>query len=165
MKDRMKDNLLYSRGKQKIKACGYKFTEARQTVLQILCENHIHLTSAEISRYVKELNPKIGRASIFRTLDLFTELSIIRPTYYEAQSPHYIVLAEDGHHAHFICSQCERVIELEECQINGMLAEFTTTHNFKTTGHVLEIYGICEKCSKRLNPTDYAAAPSVTRSS
>lgn len=160
----MKDNILYSRGLQKVKDCGYKLTGARQTVLQVLCENHIHLTSAEISQQVKEKNPKIGRASIFRALDLFTELSIIRPTYYESQSPHYIVLAEDGHHAHFICNQCGRVIEIEECQINSMLGELSVMHNLTMTGHVLEVYGICESCGRRDKPIDYDAADSATRS-
>ncbi|MCD6475049.1 MAG: transcriptional repressor [Anaerolineaceae bacterium] len=160
----MKDNLLYSRGLKKVKDCGYKLTGARQAVLQVLCENHIHLTSAEISQHVKEVNPKIGRASIFRTLELFTELSIIRPTYYEAQSPHYIVLDEDGHHAHFICNQCERVVELEECQINDMLAEFTSTHGFKMTGHVLEIYGICDNCGSKADSIDYEAEDSAALS-
>ena len=160
----MKVNRLYSRGLQKIKDCGYKLTGARQIVLQVLCENHSHLTSAEISRHVKEMNPKIGRASIFRALDLFTELSIIRPTYYESQSPHYIVLDEDGHHAHFICNQCDRVIEIEECQINSVLGELSAMHNLTMTGHVLEVYGICESCGRRDNPTDYDAAGSATRS-
>ena len=161
----MKNNPLFTQRIQKIKACGYKLTEARKIVLHVLCENHSHLTSAEISQQVKEMNPKIGRASIFRALDLFTELSIIRPTYYEAQSPHYIVLAADGHHAHFICNQCEQVIEIEECQINSMLGELSTLHNLTMTGHVLEVYGLCEKCSREDKPTDYdATAGSATRS-
>jgi len=144
----MHETHLYEIGLEKIKEHGYKLTAARQTVLEVLCQHHAHLTSAEVWELVHNKNPKIGRASLFRTLDLFTELSIIRPTYYESQTPHYIVLAADGHHAHFICNQCEQVIELGECQIDAMLDKFAADHNLTMTGHVLEVYGVCENCGK-----------------
>jgi Fur family ferric uptake transcriptional regulator len=151
-------------GIQKMKDQGYKLTAARQTVLEVLCECHEHLTSAEIWEQVQQRNPKIGRASIFRTLDLLTELSIIRPTYYESQTPHYIMLAGDGHHAHFICNQCEQVIELGECQIDPMLEAFAREHHLALTGHVLEVYGVCEHCVNAAEIGGQAGDSAETRS-
>ena len=91
-------------------------------------------------------NP-IGRASVFRTLELLTGLAIIRPTYLRPGAPNYIVMPESGHHAHIICPQCSRVIEIDECEIDGLLETLGDHNNVQITGHLLELYGKCSQCA------------------
>ncbi|MEP6988799.1 MAG: transcriptional repressor, partial [Chloroflexota bacterium] len=65
----------------RLREAGHKLTNARLTVLNVLENNGGHLTSAEVLDQVDKIDSSIGRASVFRTLDLLTSLSIIRPTY------------------------------------------------------------------------------------
>ena len=131
---------------KRLKMSGYKLTTARRTVLNILCRHDEHLTSAEVLTLVEAQEESIGRASVFRTLDLLTELAIIRPTYLRASTPHYIVMPKNGHHAHIICPQCSRVTEIDDCAVEGLLDEWGEHHNVDISGHVLELYGACEEC-------------------
>ena len=140
------DMQLYENALERLKSFGYRLTTARQLVLQILCENDAHLTSADVLSLVEKSEESIGRASVFRTLDLLTELAIIRPTYLRANTPHYIVMPESGHHAHIICPQCGLVTEIEDCAVDDLLHTWGETHNVEITGHVLELYGICDQC-------------------
>lgn len=134
----------------RLRKAGYKITNARRIVLDVLCESGGHLTSSEILERVDQVDPSIGRASVFRTLELLTNLAIVRPTYLEARTPIYVMMSIDGHHAHLICTECNKVIELGDCQVSDIIEEIGRTFNFKLTGHLLEIYGHCPACAESL---------------
>jgi Fe2+ or Zn2+ uptake regulation protein len=142
----MLDEPLLETAKKRLKNSGYKLTNARLTVLEIVCSDHAHLTSAEVLERAASGENPIGRASVFRTLELLTDLAIIRPTYLRPGTPHYIVMPEGGHHAHIICPKCQRVIEIDDCEIEDLLEEIVARHDIKISGHLLELYGECEHC-------------------
>lgn len=131
---------------ERLKVAGYKLTKARQAVLHALEQAHGHLTSTEVLDQVTEAAPGIGRASVFRTLDLLTRLNIIRPTYgLSSLTPTY-VLMPDGHHHHMICIVCNRFIEIEECGLEAMARHLEERMGVKFLGHLVEFYGRCERC-------------------
>lgn len=131
----------------RLKSSGYKLTRARRVILEILCQDEAHLTSSEVLEKAAAGQHPIGRASVFRTLELLTGLAIIRPTYLRPGAPNYIVMPESGHHAHIICPQCSRVIEIDECEIDGLLETLGEHNNVQITGHLLELYGKCSQCA------------------
>ena len=130
---------------RRIKESGNKLTHARLVVLEALENYDGHPTSADVLEQVGKIDESVGRASVFRTLDLFTQLSIIRPTYVATGAPQY-VLMPDGHHHHIVCLNCNRTIEFEDCGLGGLEAELEKRLNVKLTGHLLEFYGMCEDC-------------------
>lgn len=131
---------------QRLRDAGYKLTNARMVVLDVLEHHGGHLTSTQIIDAVAEQDSSIGRASVFRTLDLLTSMAIIRPTYIDSSSTPTYVLLPDGHHHHIVCTQCNRVIEFEDCQLDALTRKLEDLHNIKLTGHLLEFYGTCENC-------------------
>jgi Fur family ferric uptake transcriptional regulator len=130
----------------RLRDAGHKLTNARLTVLDVIEESGGHITSAEVLEKVNAADSSIGRASVFRTLDLLTSLSIIRPTYINSSLTPTYVLLPDGHHHHIICTNCNRVIEFEDCALSGIEAELESRLHVKLTGHLLEFYGLCDKC-------------------
>jgi Fur family ferric uptake transcriptional regulator len=130
----------------KLRDTGHKLTNARLTVLDVLEKSGGHITSAEVLEQVSDADSSIGRASVFRALDLFTSLSIIRPTYIHSSLTPTYVLLPDGHHHHIICTNCNRVIEFEECALGGIESALEKRLGVKLTGHLLEFYGLCDKC-------------------
>ena len=130
----------------RLREAGHKLTNARLTVLNVLENNDGHLTSAEVLDQVEQLDSSIGRASVFRTLDLLTSLSIIRPTYMNSSMTPTYVLMPDGHHHHIVCTNCNRIIEFENCGLGAIAAELEERLHVKLTGHLLEFYGLCDKC-------------------
>ena len=131
---------------QHLRTAGHKLTNARLTVLKVLEESSGHLTSADVLERVSLLDSGVGRASVFRALDLFTTLSLIRPTYIGSSATPAYVLLPKGHHHHVICVSCDRVIEFDDCDLSGLAAELEQKLNVRLTGHLLEFYGLCDQC-------------------
>ena len=118
------------RNKTRLRKAGYKLTHARLTVLQVIEDLEGHCTSTEVLDAVTKIDESVGRASVFRTLDLLTQLGVIRPTYIDSSmTPRYVMLPE-GHHHHVICTNCNRVIEFDDCELSALteLLEKTLQH-------------------------------------
>jgi Fur family ferric uptake transcriptional regulator len=143
----MEDQTLSPRA-QRLRDAGYKLTNARLTVLTALETGDGHITSTELLERVNTLDASIGRASVFRTLDLLTQLSIIRPTYIDSSITPTYVLMPNGHHHHIVCTNCNRVIEFEECGLDKLRQELEQRLDVHLTGHLLEFYGLCGTCSE-----------------
>lgn len=130
--------------KAMLKEHGYKLTTPRITLLDILQENGGHLTSTDLLRIVEERDPSIGRASVFRTLDLFARLGMVASTVRGASISY--VLMFGGHHHHMICTRCQKLIEFEDCRLGYLTALLNEEYGFRHEGHLLEIYGVCREC-------------------
>jgi len=122
-------------------------TPIRDQILRIICSTEKHLTSREILDEIHAKNMKVSRTSVFRTLDFFTKLAILRPTYVESQAPSYVLLPEDGHHAHIICPQCNDIEEISYYGYEEVLSDLEKRYKRHFTGHLLECYGLCSKCA------------------
>lgn len=135
--------------KNKLRTAGHKLTHARITVMEVIEQLGGHVTSAAVIDAVAQVDSTIGRASVFRTLELLTQVGIIRPTYLESSmTPHYVMLP-GGHHHHIICTGCNRVIEFEDCGLSELENELQKRLNVKIIGHLLEFYALCEQCQRQ----------------
>ncbi|HEX2618598.1 MAG TPA: Fur family transcriptional regulator [Phototrophicaceae bacterium] len=131
---------------QRLRDAGFKLTNARVTVLNVLEASHDHMTSAQVIDAVSSVDPGIGRASVFRSLDLLTNLAIIRPTYIDSSVTPKYVLLPDGHHHHIVCTRCNRVIEFDDCGLSELARRLESQYEIKITGHLLEFFARCNDC-------------------
>jgi len=131
---------------QRLRDAGYKITHARQTVLEALERGGGHMTSAQVLDAVATLDPAIGRASVFRTLDMLSRLSLIRPTFVESSGTPVFVLLPNGHHHHVVCTGCGAVIEFDDCGLDALATQLEASTGIHIIGHLLEFYGLCANC-------------------
>lgn len=131
---------------QQLRSAGYKVTPARQAVLQVMEQEGAHLDPAEILLQAQKIYPAIGRATVYRTLELLTQLNIVRPIYVGEHGPTYI-RTEGGHH-HLVCSSCGIVIDFDQCVADEMAAELAERFGFQIQSHLLEFYGHCSACQQ-----------------
>lgn len=128
-----------------LKQKGFRLTSSRQKIVQALLGCGGHITADGLLEVVHETDTTVGRMTVYRTLELLSELGLIRPVYQGTGAAHYILL-DGGHHHHLICSGCNAVVEFEECglqEISQLLAE---RFNFAIEGHLVEFYGRCANC-------------------
>ena len=129
---------------ERLRRAGYKITPPRMAVLEIIQQESEHLHPHEILEQAKTIHPALGRATVYRTLELLTQLGIVRPIYVGESGPTYI-RAEGGHH-HLVCSHCGRIVDFEQCVANEIARELTERFEFQITSHLLEFYGVCADC-------------------
>lgn len=126
---------------------GYRLTAARRSILEALVNSGGHISADSLAEAVHQTAPGVGRMTVYRTLELLSELGLIRPVYQGTGAAHYILM-EDGHHHHLICSNCDRVIEFEDCLLEEMERALGGRFNFHIQGHLIELYGLCHTCRK-----------------
>ena len=133
--------------KDRLQQAGYKYTQPRKEVANVLLNNHEHLTAPQIVEAVASQNASVGRMSVYRTLDLFTRLGLIRPAFPDNANARYIVVM-DGHHHHLVCHQCGEVIHFDDlaCPVAQIEATLSERFGFQIDGHLLEFFGVCEDC-------------------
>lgn len=125
---------------------GHRPTTSRHEVIEALLTSSGHLTADRLFEQMRETGSKVGRMTVFRTLDLLAEIGIVRPTYQGSGAAHFVLL-DDGHHHHLVCMQCSRTVEFLDCSLADDLSQqLAERYKFKIMGHMLEIYGLCELC-------------------
>lgn len=129
---------------RRVREAGFKLTPARLAVLQVIEQDGDHLNTGEIFARAQRFHEGVGLATVYRTLELFTELGIVRPITVGDGPPTYI-RAEGGHH-HLVCSTCGTVIEFDECRSGALAQELAERYNFRIQSHLLEFYGLCADC-------------------
>lgn len=135
--------------KDKLKEEGYKLTPQRRATLNTIIENQgKHLNTEEIYDLVKDRCPEIGLATVYRTLQLFDELSIISKLNLDDGCIRYeLNTHEDEHqHHHLICENCNNIIEVELDLLEHLEDEIEKKHNFIIIDHKVKFFGICSKC-------------------
>jgi len=129
---------------------GYKYTEPRRLVAKVLEEAPHHLSANEIWDLARQHDPAIGRMSVYRTLELFTELGFVRPTPQNLPGTRvglvYVVM-QNGHHDHIVCMQCSTVIEFEDCGLEALTRTLEAKYACRIQSHVLAFYGLCAQCA------------------
>lgn len=136
---------------ERLRAAGYKITPARRAVLAVLAQDHAHLNPAEVLDRAKAIYPAIGRATVYRTLELLTELGVLRPIY-GGDSALSFIHAEGGHH-HLVCGECGAMFEFEECVADEISQSLEERFGFRIQSHLLEFYGQCAACSESQQST------------
>jgi Fur family ferric uptake transcriptional regulator len=128
----------------KLKRAGYKLTAPRIAVMQVLEQGGGHLSPNEVLSLGRRIYPALSRATVYRTLELLTNLCLVRPIFLGDTCQRYVT-AEGGHH-HLVCTDCGATFEFENCGADQLAATLSERFHFEIRSHLLEFYGACEKC-------------------
>ncbi len=124
---------------------GHRLTEPRRAVASLIADRDGHFTAADLVADARARRLGIGRATIFRALDLFTELNVVErldlPT-----GEHAYVPCEPTHHHHVVCSKCGRSTEVADCGMRAVADEVARRTGYSIETHRLELFGVCPQC-------------------
>jgi Fe2+ or Zn2+ uptake regulation protein len=127
---------------------GLRWTQARQAVLRVVGAAGAHLQVAEVHRRALRLSPRIGLASVYRTIDLLDRLGLVKRVHVGHRHRHYAP-ATESHGHHLVCNGCGRVVEFSDCQVERLAKTLARRTRFVIEGHSIELYGRCPDCRRR----------------
>ncbi len=133
--------------KKIVKQKGLKYTEQREIVLNVLLHADDHLTAEEIYNLIKTKRPdsNIGIATVYRALSFLEEVNLITSITFGADGKKYESNTKD-HHDHLICTNCGKIVEFMDEEIEKRQERIAKKNKFRITSHSMQIYGICEAC-------------------
>ena len=103
--------------KQQLQSQGYKLTPQREATVRVLLENEEdHLSAEDVFMLVKDKAPEIGLATVYRTLELLSELHVVEKMNFGDGVARYDLRTDNNkhHHHHLICVQCGTMSEILE---------------------------------------------------
>ena len=138
--------------KKKLNKGGYKITNQRKVIYDVLMKNiGEHLSPEEIFELVREVDSDIGIATVYRTTKLFEEVKILSKVLFNDGCARYeIVLSEDDEHRHhhLLCSKCGKIVEVKIDHLNELEELIEKEYDFEIHNHSLKFYGLCSDCKK-----------------
>ncbi|MFC2051309.1 Fur family transcriptional regulator [Chloroflexota bacterium] len=126
---------------------GHKLTPQRRVVVEVITYNQDHFTPADIYSKVHREHPNIGLITIYRTLEMLTELGLICGLHAGGTCRSYTTGAI-GHHHHLICSNCGTVIDFTSHNLGELEQNLSEESGFRIDGYLLEFVGLCQTCQK-----------------
>ena len=125
-----------------------KLTHQRQEILKAFLSTEKHVTTDEFYDIVRKKSPRIGHATVFRTLKLLCEADIAKALNLGDKRVRYEPKYGQRHHDHLICSKCGTFIEAFDQEIEKLQDKLCKRFGFKPRSHRLEIFGVCKECKK-----------------
>ena len=125
---------------------GLKTTSQRLIILETFLDSDCHFSTEELYLKLRTEYPKIGYATVHRTLKLFAECGIAAERNFGDGQARYEPIHGEEHHDHLVCTECGLIIEFEEPQIEKLQESVAAVHNFTIENHRLELYGRCASC-------------------
>lgn len=126
-------------------APGHRQTRQRDAILRVIHEAAGPLSVPEIHERSASILPKIGIATIYRTLKLLQESHQLNLVVLPSGESRFEA-SGIGHHEHFQCRRCQQVYDLHFCPLQ--LPKGTTLPGgYIVEDHELTLYGICPQCS------------------
>jgi len=129
---------------------GLRLTQERAAILEEVYSSHLHFDGDELAaRLVNRPGAvRVSRATVYRALRLMVEAGLLR----RVARPNGREVYEHDYgypqHDHFICRVCGELIEFQNGAISQILDEVAAKNSFRVSGHRLEVYGLCSKCSR-----------------
>lgn len=139
-----------------LKENGLKVTNQRLLVLEAIASRpERHLTAEEIHELVKVDYPEIGLATVYRTIQLLSELHLIDRINFDDGFVRYEIGNLHGreqkhHHHHLICQNCGKVTSFQDDLLEELEEKITATTGFRIVDHEVKLYGYCVECGGKL---------------
>jgi Fe2+ or Zn2+ uptake regulation protein len=121
---------------------GYRLTQPRRALAQLIAGRDAHFTAADLLDEARGRRLGIGRATVFRALDLFADLGLLERLDLPNGEHAYIPCAPVHHH-HVVCSECGAATEVRDFGMQQVIDEVERRTGFRIDEHRLELYGRC----------------------
>ncbi len=128
---------------------GYRLTEPRRAVAELVAARDGHFTANDLMDDARARDLDIGRATIFRALELFTELEVLERIDLPSGDHAYVPCAPTYHHHHMVCDVCGRVTEVEDMGLGPAIDDIQARTGWQVDSHRLELFGRCPRCQGR----------------
>jgi len=137
----------FARFKEHLRRQRLKSTSQRDTIAKVFLETQRHISVEELYNEVRRRNPRIGYATVYRTMKLLKECGVAAERHFRDGEARY-ESAQKKHHDHLICESCGKIVEFEEPRIEALQEVVAKRMGFHFTGHKMELYGRCRDCQK-----------------
>ena len=132
-----------------LKQQGLPITLQREVVADVVFNSREHLSVEDIEARLKERGERIGKATIYRTMEILVRSGLVEDHDFGDGFKRYEHLfGGQPVHQHLVCDHCRKVIEFRSRDLERIQNEVSREHGFLPSRHRLEIHGLCADCQQ-----------------
>jgi len=120
---------------------GLRMTGQRRVIARAIEQSSDHPDVEELHRRAAAIDPRISIATVYRTVKLLEDFSIIERHDFRDGRSRYEA-APDDHHDHLIDLKSGRVVEFASAEIERLQEDIARKLGYRLVGHRLELYGV-----------------------
>jgi Fur family transcriptional regulator, ferric uptake regulator len=128
---------------------GLRSTDQRRLIVETFFTVPNHISIEELLAAVRARDPKVGYATVYRTLKLLAECGVAFERRFGDGLTRYELADEAAHHDHLICIDCGNIQEFEEPEIEELQEAIAKKYGYALRSHKHEMYGVCPECQKK----------------
>ena len=126
---------------------GLPVTSQREAIAEVVFASEEHMSVDDIESALRDRDERIGKATIYRTLDLLVRSRLVEEhDFGEGFKRYEHRLSSRPVHEHMICVECGTVTEFESNELYRIENRVRSEYGFTPVRRRLEIYGLCKKC-------------------
>jgi Fur family ferric uptake transcriptional regulator len=131
---------------ERLQEAGLKSTKQRDIIVETFFRLDKHISAEELLDEVRQEQPKIGYATVYRTLKLLVEQNFALPKNFgDGQTRYDPIHDQDPNHDHLICVDCRRIIEFNDEILAARMTEVAQDLGFSLRRKKIELYAECTK--------------------
>ena len=130
----------------RLRDAGGRVTRQRLLVADALASMARQVTAQDLYDHLRRRDPRIGRATVFRTLEALVAAGVARRLERDGHVYGYVACRPEHHH-HIACDRCGRVEEIDEGYIAPVAERLSRDLGFQIDDARLDFYGRCARCS------------------
>jgi Fur family ferric uptake transcriptional regulator len=127
---------------------GYRRTGARRSIADLIGAQNGPFTAADLVEEARNRRMRIGRATIFRTLDVLADLHAVERLDLP-NGEHAYVACEPVHHHHVVCSSCGASRDVDDAGWRSVVRDIEDKTGYRIDDHRLELFGVCPDCRRK----------------
>lgn len=124
---------------------GYRLTEARRAVVDIIQRSTRALTPVEVFDMARKQYNALGLVSVYRTLEKLEELHLIQRVH-QPQGCQAFISESNGHQHLLLCQNCGRVTFFEGDDLGALIQSISKKTGYQIREHWLQLFGLCQSC-------------------
>ena len=127
---------------------GFRLTPQRQMVLNVLHQVEGTATAEEIHSRVQSISSCVDISTIYRTLGLLREFSLVASIDVGDGQRRYALLGVHGPRFHLACQSCGKLIGVEMAEARSLVDHLRRAHGFEANLAEITIPGLCQDCGQ-----------------
>ncbi len=124
---------------------GLKSTRQRDIIAETFFSTGGHMSIESLLGLARAQNPRVGYATVYRTLKLLTECGLAAERRFGEGHTMYETAGDSEHHDHLICVECGFVLEFHNEAIEREQERVARSFGFNVIRHKHELYGMCPR--------------------
>jgi len=133
---------------ERLSEAGYKRGGARTAVVETLAGHSCAVTALELEEELRRRDVRVGRASVYRALEVLEELSLVQRFEAARGTASYERIDPSGHHHHHaICRRCGRMEPFEDRDLEQAIGQVAREVPFEVAEHDVVLRGLCDRCA------------------